>query len=96
LGRACASSSRSGRIRRTTELWQTILSGRVWHGELVNRRKDGSLYTEEMTITPLHDEGGEISNFIAIKQDISERKRAQETLAERARQAALGRMWVSP
>ncbi|MBP1684157.1 MAG: rpfC [Deltaproteobacteria bacterium] len=72
------------------ELWQTILSGRVWHGELVNRRKDGSLYTEEMTITPLHDEGGEISNFIAIKQDISERKRAQETLAERARQAALG------
>jgi PAS domain S-box-containing protein len=55
-------------------LWKTILSGEIWHGELVNRRKDGQLYTEEMTIAPLRGQQGEISHFIAIKQDVSERK----------------------
>ncbi|MCH7873245.1 MAG: response regulator, partial [Planctomycetes bacterium] len=62
------------------DLWNTILAGDVWHGELVNRRKDGSLYTEEMTVTPVKDEGGAITHFIAIKQDVSERKRADEQL----------------
>lgn len=59
-------------------LWRTILSGQVWHGELVNRRKDGNLYTEEMTITPVQDHAGEIAQFIAIKLDVTERRRAQE------------------
>jgi PAS domain S-box-containing protein len=63
-------------------LWDTILAGKVWRGQIINRRKDGSLYTEEMTITPLRNERGEISRFIAIKQDITERKRAEETLHE--------------
>jgi PAS domain S-box-containing protein len=62
------------------ELWETITAGRVWHGEMVNRRKDGSLYTEEMTITPVRDAIGAISRFIAIKQDITERKQAEEAL----------------
>ena len=62
-------------------LWKTIASGKAWSGEIVNRRKDGSLYTEEMTVTPVRDFEGEISHFIAIKQDISERKRAEENLA---------------
>jgi PAS domain S-box-containing protein len=68
-------------------LWDTILAGRVWQSELVNRRKDGSLYTEEQTITPVRDERGEISHFIGIHQDITERKRAEEE-AERRRQEA--------
>ena len=58
-----------------TELWKTILSGRKWRGELINRRKDGSLYNEEMTITPLRNRRGEISHFLAIKLDITERQR---------------------
>jgi PAS domain S-box-containing protein len=61
-------------------LWQTISSGQVWSGELTNRRKDGSLYAEEMTITPLRDTDGVIARYIAIKQDISERKRAEDEL----------------
>jgi PAS domain S-box-containing protein len=61
-------------------LWDTILSGQIWHGELVNRRKDGHLYTEEMTIAPLQAEGGEISHFIAVKQDITERRQMEEAL----------------
>jgi PAS domain S-box-containing protein len=60
-------------------LWQTVLSGRVWRGELVNKRKDGSLYTEEMTITPVRNAAGEISHFIATKQDVTDRQSAAES-----------------
>ena len=54
-------------------LWDTILSGQVWRGSMINRRKDGSLYTEDQTITPVRDAQGAISHFIAVKQDITER-----------------------
>jgi PAS domain S-box-containing protein len=60
-------------------LWDTILSGEVWHGEHINRRKDGSQYNEEQTITPVLDSIGDITHFIAIKQNITERNQAQET-----------------
>ena len=60
-----------------TDLWSTILAGRVWRGELINVRKSGSHYIEEQCITPLRDAAGEVSYFIAIKQDISERKGAE-------------------
>jgi PAS domain S-box-containing protein len=62
------------------EMWQTILSGKVWRGEIVNRRKNGSLYTEDMTITPVRDSNGEIKHFIAIKQDITDRKLTEAAL----------------
>jgi diguanylate cyclase (GGDEF)-like protein/PAS domain S-box-containing protein len=61
------------------DLWDTILSGNRWQGELVNRRKDGTLYVEEMTITPIR-EGEEITHFVAIKQDITERKGSEREL----------------
>ncbi len=61
-------------------LWETILAGQVWRGELVNRRKDGGLYDEEMTITPVADDSGEITSFIGIKQDVTRRKEIDETL----------------
>jgi PAS domain S-box-containing protein len=59
------------------DLWNTILRGQVWQGELVNRRKDGTLYREEMQITPVHDSDGCMTGFIAIKRDVTLR-RAQE------------------
>lgn len=58
-------------------LWQTILAGKVWHGELTNRRKDGSLYIEEETITPVLDGNGSVSHFIAVIQDVTERRRSE-------------------
>jgi PAS domain S-box-containing protein len=64
-------------------LWNTILGGNVWHGEIINRRKDGAEYFEEMTITPVRDEKEGIQNFIAIKRDISQRKRDEEALRAR-------------
>ncbi|MEI6889346.1 MAG: PAS domain S-box protein [Bacteroidota bacterium] len=62
--------------------WETINTGMVWSGELINRKKDGTLYPEELTITPVLDQGGRISSFIAIKIDISSRKQYEESLRE--------------
>lgn len=62
------------------DLWNTILSGEVWTGNLVNRRRDGSFFNEKMTITPVTNGDGKILNFIAIKEDVSDRKHIQDEL----------------
>ena len=62
------------------DLWNTITAGHIWRGEIINRRKDGTLYTAEMTITPVRDLGNAITNFIAIQQDVTERRLAEQTL----------------
>ena len=59
-------------------LWQTVLDGRIWHAEIINRRKNGSLYTEDNTITAVRDARGEITHFISVKEDVTERKLAEE------------------
>jgi PAS domain S-box-containing protein len=61
-------------------LWDTILSGSRWQGGLVNRRKDGTLYSEEMSITPVRDRAGDISHFVAIKRDITASKNSEREL----------------
>ena len=73
---------RSGRQEASfyRQMWDTILAGQVWRGELINRRKDGSLYFEEMTITPVRGEKGDIAHFVAVKQDVTERKKDEEML----------------
>ncbi len=70
------------------DLWDTILSGKVWRGTLINRRKDGTLYDEEMTITPVRGEDDEIAHFIAVKQDITQRKVWERELLESERHYA--------
>jgi nitrogen fixation negative regulator NifL len=67
------------------QMWDTICAGQVWHGEVVNQRKGGSLYTEEVTITPVKDATGAITHFVAIKQDVTENKRAEQALRENER-----------
>jgi PAS domain S-box-containing protein len=73
-------------------LWQTILAGTVWRGELVNRRKDGSLYDEEQTITPVRNDRNEITHFVGIKQDITERKRLEEQYRQAQKMEAIGQL----
>ncbi len=63
-------------------MWTTVTNGNVWHGELINRRKDGTNYFEDTTITPVKNTNGEIKYFISIKQDISDRKQAEDYLRE--------------
>jgi diguanylate cyclase (GGDEF)-like protein/PAS domain S-box-containing protein len=64
------------------ELWDTILSGRIWKGVITNRRKNGSFYIEEQSITPVYGDSGEIINFISIKEDITEKLRIEEALKD--------------
>lgn len=59
------------------EMWKTILSGEEWKGEFHNRKKNGDLYWETATISPVKNERGEITHFIAVKEDITERKAAE-------------------
>ncbi len=66
-------------------LTETLQQGKVWRGEFVNRRKNGELYHELNAISPLFDENGKLTNYIAIKQDISEIKRAQQSEEEQRR-----------
>ncbi len=63
-----------------SDLWQTILAGKEWRGQFQNKRKDGSLYWESATISPLRGEDGSVSHFIAVKEDVTARKRAEDQL----------------
>jgi PAS domain S-box-containing protein len=63
--------------------WKTIKAGLPWQGEMVNKRKDGRLFHEEMIVAPLENDRGEITHFIAIKNDISARVRSAEALRQR-------------
>jgi PAS domain S-box-containing protein len=71
-------------------LWTTISTGNVWHGEITNKRKDGGLYTEDLTITPVHGADGQIVNFVAIKQDITEERQIQSKLQQAQKMEAIG------
>jgi len=62
------------------ELWETILGGSEWHGEFRNKKKNGELYWEASSISPVKNAAGEITHFVAVKEDISERKWAEEEL----------------
>ena len=65
-------------------LWQTISAGQLWKGEILNRRKNGDLYLEEMSITPVLDASGVVAHFVAVKQDVTQRSRDAEHLARQA------------
>jgi PAS domain S-box-containing protein len=84
LGRNPRSLVKSGRHDRAffTTMWETITAGRIWRGQTVNRRKDGTIYTEDQTITPLTDPAGMVTSFIAIKEDVSALVAAQQALRD--------------
>lgn len=73
-------------------LWRTISAGEIWRGELENRRKDGTTYVEEMTVTPLRGAGGAIEHYVAIKTDVTERRQFEDRLRQSQKMEAVGRL----
>jgi PAS domain S-box-containing protein len=73
-------------------LWDTILAGNVWRGEMTNRRKDGSLHPEMQTITPVKNARGEISHFIAVKRDLTREKQLQAQFLQAQKMESVGRL----
>jgi len=70
---------------KTTEavynnMWETIKAGNEWHGEWINKKKNGEFYWENISISPIHDNTGEITNYLAVKQDITERKQIEQEI----------------
>lgn len=85
LGKNLSDLLKSGAQDHTfyKQMWQTILAGEVWRGEIINRRKDGAFYTEAMTITPIRDSEGRVGQFIAIKEDITQQRLTEQILEAR-------------
>ena len=73
-------------------MWGTILSGRTWRGDLINRRKDGALYTENMTITAVFGPDGTITNFVAAKRDVTRLREQDERTQQSQKMEAIGRL----
>ena len=73
-------------------LWDTISSGKVWAGRFVNRRKDGTLCTEDATIAPVRDGEGRIASYVAVKRDVTEHLRLSAQLQQAQKMESVGRL----
>jgi PAS domain S-box-containing protein len=69
-------------------MWQTLRAGETWRGELVNRRKDGSTFIEDASITPVFDRFGRLSSYVAVKRDVTQIRHIETTLSATIRQQA--------
>ena len=74
------------------DLWDTVVAGKIWHGELTNRRRDGSLFVQEMTVIPTQDRQGETRHFIAIGLDMTARRKTEEQLRQAQKMESVGRL----
>jgi two-component system, cell cycle sensor histidine kinase and response regulator CckA len=74
------------------EMWTTISGGKTWKGQFINRRKDGTLFTEEATISPVCDVQGNVVNYVAVKRDITEQLNLQARLQQSQKMEAIGQL----
>lgn len=72
------------------DMWNTITSGKVWNGRLVNRKKDGSFFEEDATISPIFNARGEISDYVAVKRDVTKEVALQKQLLQSQKMEAIG------
>lgn len=74
------------------QMWQELNAGKTWRGRLVNKRKDGSLYHEDASISPVHDNSGEINYFIATKHDITEQLSIEQQILQAQKMESVGQL----
>jgi len=74
------------------EMWQSILAGNIWHSHVINKKKDGVLYTDEVIITPVRNEAGEIINFVSVQRDVTHEFELEEQLRRSQRMEAVGQL----
>jgi PAS domain S-box-containing protein len=72
------------------DLWSTITAGKIWKGRFINRKKDGSLYEEEASISPLMDSNGEIVSFVSVKRDVTMEVEMEKQLRQTQKMEAIG------
>lgn len=72
------------------KMWRTLTRGEVWHGHLINKKKDGSLFEEEATISPVKNNDGQITNFVAVKRDVSREVSLEKQLRQAVKMEAIG------
>ncbi len=73
-------------------LWSTLCAGQVWSGHFINKKKDGALYTEEATISPVKDENGAIINYVAVKRDVTHERELEEQFRQAQKMQAIGQL----
>jgi len=83
---------KSGKHRNEfyADLWNTIANGKVWRGHFINKNKNGSLYEEEATISPIKNTSGEIINYVAVKRDVTEEIKLEDKLRQAQKMEAIG------
>ena len=74
------------------QMWATITRGNVWRGHFINRHKDGTLYEEDVTISPVHDRAGKIVNYVAVKRDLSREVELQSQVRQSQKMDAIGQL----
>lgn len=72
------------------QMWTALTAGDVWQGRVTNKRKDGTLYDEEMTISPMRNAAGDTVNFVAVKRDVTEKERLEYQLRRAQRMESIG------
>ena len=73
-------------------MWEVLTSGNVWSGHFFNRRKDGAVYEEEATISPVRDATGAIVNFVAVKRDVTREKQLEAQMHQAQKMEAIGQL----
>ncbi|MCB0191849.1 MAG: GAF domain-containing protein [Anaerolineae bacterium] len=88
LGQLIRSGEQDDSVYR--EIWSTISAGKVWHGRLINRKKDGTLYTDEAVISPVRNEHGKVINYVSVQRDVTRELQLEEQYHQAQKMQAIG------
>jgi PAS domain S-box-containing protein len=74
------------------QMWETLMQGKVWSGRIINKKKNGALYEEEMTISPIRDSAGKVINYVAVNRDVTQEVALEEQLRQAQKMESIGQL----